>query len=513
MSIRWERLFGEPSSFAVRMAFLDDPDGGEAASPEMAASWGAFQIWVGDVNLCAHVDQGETLRSCHWYLLPLLEWFVGNWDPMLHEERHPSAVRPAANAAEAGRMASALSLGSSRFSDALATQEACFAWQQRHALRTAREGGIFPDVHLRRFRDEIEISWKSDCLAGAEDVGFMATTGAERLDLATVASVLHDMLDSASGRLYAQAPESRRCKSLVESVRALRQPQRSEERAAWLAGLGDDLEEVVKRWSGLRDRVGGLGSPSAVEAAFSRTGTSEIVLDGCMAPLLFGSASPTITEDDAVSLAVLLLESYEESPDDGLAHLVCDEPIDAAQPPWQQGYDLAEELLDELGSDFAASSKSLHAWLADRRVQVGETTLDDPDLRAVSFVSAHHAPRIVVNRSHWSARIPQARRFTLAHELCHLLHDRSAGTSLAVASGPWAPLSIEQRANAFAAWLLMPPDRLSSAMARIGEPTGTTEGLRALAAELEVSRPALLEHMGNLGFLNEEDRHRLRLEL
>ncbi len=178
-----------------------------------------------------------------------------------------------------------------------------------------------------------------------------------------------------------------------------------------------------------------------------------------------------------------------------------------------QGYDLAEELLDEVGIDVAASGTSFDAWLADWRIHVDEITLDDPELRAVSFVSAHHAPRIVLNQSHWSARIPQARRFTLAHELCHLLHDRSSATSLAVATGPWAPLSIEQRANAFAAWLLMPPDRLNSAIRWAEHPISTPEGVLAVAGELEVSKPALIEHLGNLGFLSEEDRHRLRLEL
>lgn len=42
-------------------------------------------------------------------------------------------------------------------------------------------------------------------------------------------------------------------------------------------------------------------------------------------------------------------------------------------------------------------------------------------------------------------------RFTLAHELCHLLIDRDSGSQLALVSGPWAPKAVEQRANAFAA--------------------------------------------------------------
>lgn len=45
---------------------------------------------------------------------------------------------------------------------------------------------------------------------------------------------------------------------------------------------------------------------------------------------------------------------------------------------------------------------------------------------------------------------------TLAHELCHLLVDRSKAAPLMIASTPWAPAEIERRANAFAAELLLP---------------------------------------------------------
>ena len=40
-------------------------------------------------NLCAHREDGEQVDSVHWYLLPLIEWFADNWNPLLHEERLP----------------------------------------------------------------------------------------------------------------------------------------------------------------------------------------------------------------------------------------------------------------------------------------------------------------------------------------------------------------------------------------------------------------------------------------
>lgn len=507
MSMRWERFAGDTSTFAVRLSFHRDPDDGEAATPEMAESWGAFQLWVRGRNLCAHIDQGEELRSCHWYLLPLLEWLSGNWDPLFHEERPPIGKSRIRTASEVSGIASASA--SAVDDDQIGRFEQQYDWKERHTLRAARQGGIYPDVRFRRFRDQVEVSWTTNPLPGAEDVEFMSPDGVEYLGPMSIAQPLYEILASASTRLHDRLPSSERYSALVESVESLRRFRRTEERAAWLAGLGNARQDFVTRWRDLRKRISRSGPSHAVEAVFGRKGSSELVLDGCLAPLLFGSTSPTISEDDAASLADLLLESYEKSPDDGLSHLVLDEPIDVTQPPWQHGYDLAEELLDEVGRDLATSSTNLRAWLADWRVQVRELSLDDSELRAAAFVSPHHAPHILLNQNHWSAHMPRALRFTLAHELCHLLHDRSVGASLAIASGPWAPLAIEQRANAFAAWLLMPPDRLRPAIARTPSAINTHAGITAVADELEVSRSALVRHLFNLGEITEEDQDEL----
>ena len=89
MTTRWESLEGSTDIFALKLAFSDDPDKGQGIDPETGASWGSFQIWVQGRNLCAHREEGVSIDSVHWYLLPLLEWFALNWDPLFHEERLP----------------------------------------------------------------------------------------------------------------------------------------------------------------------------------------------------------------------------------------------------------------------------------------------------------------------------------------------------------------------------------------------------------------------------------------
>ena len=157
MPTRWERLAGDTDVFAVKVAFMDDPDDGLGADEDQWRSWGAFQIWVRGANLCSHLEEGERVESVHWYLLPLLEWIACSWDPLLHEERLPCK-----NDAEDGWR----SLQANRFPSAAIgelQEEAWETWWQqwwsRHSIGAASEGGIFPDVVVRRCRDLVEISW------------------------------------------------------------------------------------------------------------------------------------------------------------------------------------------------------------------------------------------------------------------------------------------------------------------------------------------------------------------
>lgn len=530
MSIRWERFAGDTSSFAVRLAFHHDPDHGEAASPELAESWGAFQIWVRGVNLCAHVDGGETLQSSHWYLLPILEWLSANWDPLLHEERPPSVRKSALSATEMGGSSSlalafpfASSALSHRDDRALAHREKTallrraeeheehYEWNQRHALRAARDGGVVPDVRFRRLRDQVEVSWTSAHLAGAEDVDFLSHRGTEYMAPSTVGEPLFEVLAGAAKWLHERLPASERCQALIDSVAALRLAERINERTAWIAGLGTTRERVVAHWDHLRELGTSLGSRRAVEAVFGAQQSNGVVLDGsCEAALLFGSVSPTITSEDAEILAGLLLEEYEPSPVDGLAHLAADEPIDASMPPWRHGYELADELLDEISDERIGRRVDIEELLRGWSVRLSEVTLRDPDLRAVALVGTSHSPSIVLNSSYRWADSERARRFTLAHELCHLLHDRSQGVRVAMASGPWAPRAIEQRANAFAAWLLMPPEMLEDAISAAQNAIDTLEGVREVADVLDVSRATLVEHLHNRGYIDWEARHLLR---
>ena len=89
MARQREIMVGSRDRFAVKIAFLTDPDQGRAATTEHSISWGAIEIWANGHNLCRHVEQGESIDAAHWYMLPILQWLASNWDFLLHEERLP----------------------------------------------------------------------------------------------------------------------------------------------------------------------------------------------------------------------------------------------------------------------------------------------------------------------------------------------------------------------------------------------------------------------------------------
>jgi Zn-dependent peptidase ImmA (M78 family) len=512
MSVRWERFSGDTSTFAIKVAFHADPDGGRGADIDTAASWGAFQLWVDGVNLCTHVDQGETLQSAHWYLLPILEWLAESWDPLLHEERLPSSSSRFETAADLAAAVPSFLFTGDAASIGLANDERRFEWELRHSIRAAREGGILPDVRLRRFRDALEVSWNNTPLAGAAGAEFVATQGRSLQEPGQVAGALHEVLHASATWLQTQRPESTRVRELVSMVDQLSLPSRTEERTAWLAGLGAGRMQVVDHWRGVLSQARELASSAAFEGTFASASGSPLVLEGsCEAALLFGSASPTIEEHDALALARLLLDHYRPDAPDGLADLVSEEVPNPGIPPWEHGYDLAEAVLEEVGNELLGDQTDIEGFLRSRDISLNQIELSDRQVRAISFASPNHAPTIALNTSSRFFESLAARRFTLAHELCHLLFDRSRGARLAVASGPWAPKVIEQRANAFAAMLLMPPDLLATGISETEGALGSPEAVESLASRMGVGVVALLEHAHNMGLIDESARDDLRL--
>jgi IrrE N-terminal-like domain len=515
MSVNWEYFAGDTERFAVRVSLRPDPHDGIATEPALAASWGAIELWAGNRNLCAHIDQGETIQAVHWYLLPILEWTADVWDALFHEERLPLE-----NAADDA----ALALARTRFApptaseaDELRWEQRWFDWWSRHGLRAARDGGITPNLFIRRWRDSVELSWDSQRVpGGSERLSFMAPAGTLRLAPEEVAEPLFVATRACAEALASRSPGVAEFQALLARVDALSMPERRRLRVALLAGLAESVDRAQERWDHV---VAALqrGSTNA-RAAVLELEQSEVVVRGsCHAALLFGAVAPTISGRDVETLANLLLAQYQAAGEpEALASLVDDVPVESWARPWEQGYSLAEDLHDRLGDDFAPYLGRRTGWVdvealvAALNVDLTSVPLEDPQIRGVSIAGPQHRPTIATNPESVFGTASEVHRFTVAHELCHLLHDRIRGRKLAVASGPWAPRDVERRANAFAAYFLMPSHLVTRAVTESKHEISSIEGVEQVAQRLRVSRSALIEHLYNLNMVTIGDREVLR---
>jgi Zn-dependent peptidase ImmA (M78 family) len=506
-------LEGDTGRFAFGVAFQKDPDVGAGATREEALSWGGVQIWVEGQNLCAHREGDTIVEQAHWYLLPLFEWLSACWDHLLHEERLP--LRVAGDDSWNSLQATAKSPPAL---DETAEEIWDVEWQHwwlRHSLLACRQGGLFPDVMFRRWRDRVEISWGQPRLAGQPDYfRFLSGEGFARLPVAGVAEPIYSVLRQAADYLVSQVPDSERFTKLREALDSLKR-HGARKRLALLAGLGSTVDEQEKRWDEVFAQL--ATKPAAASAATSGIRQTDLFLEGsCQAALMFGSVAPTIDATDAVVLAGKLIDLYSpdsESPE--LLELVREEVIDDSRKrPWAQGYKLAEEILEDLslpgGSDEWVDVRQIYAQLG---ISVDDLPLNDRGIRAVSLAGPEHRPSTLLNPNHVTYQGEAGQRFTLAHELCHILFDRVYGASLAIASGPWAPSDIEARANAFAAMLLMPTELVRRLVPYLSQPVNSVAGAREVASKLHTSFKATLEHLKNLNFLSDEEHDRIEIEV
>ena len=511
MATLWERLAGDTSAFAIKIAFMDDPDEGQGAPADVSLSWGAFQIWVNGWNLCAHLEEGERVESAHWYLLPLLEWFVREWNPLLHEERLPCK---AADEAWTGLRETRFPPPALDEGEEAEWESSWHGWWSRHSIQAAREGGIFPDVFFRRFQDSIEVSWGDSRSQGVPNhVTFAQRPGAVRFEPTSVAEPLYEVLEGAAAHLSSVAPRSTRIADLKRAIRRLRARQQ-DSRVMWLAGLGVDEDTVRQGWSRFKRRIAAF-SRAQQNVLTATSGDSALVVEGsCHAALMFGTMAPNVTKSDVMVLAesLLRLTSPDGDPEPMARRCRADPIGNSPEPPWQQGYWLAEELHDDLDVCTDGEPVDVVAILERLEVDVAEAGLSDESIRGVAIAGPRHRSGIVWNRNNHFNADARGRRFTLAHELCHLLFDRSVGQRLAVASGPWALPSLEQRANAFAAMLLMPTETVRTVVAGMNEPIDSRQGVESVADRLETGFSATLWHLRNLGFVHDSSVQRIEAE-
>lgn len=216
---------------------------------------------------------------------------------------------------------------------------------------------------------------------------------------------------------------------------------------------------------------------------------------------MFGDLSPDISPDAAVTLLAEYLNAQADDVNENrLSNFVSDRPAWITVSPWDNGYSLALDVLDQVDPAPDAPNTRVESMLHSLDIRVRQVNLGEQGPRGVALAGSNLRPTILVNLDN-VRNSPRGIRFTLAHELCHILFDRSRAQTLAHSSTPWASPPVEQRANAFAAMLLMPPWRAK--LRDENDRKNLKEAVGRLADKLKVSRTALRQHLANIHEISE----------
>jgi hypothetical protein len=494
-SVAFKR-FGRPEVFAIDLRAMPDPDGDAQAPTASIRSWGQWRMWVRGLNLTEHTlteanGRAERRDAVTWYLAPLLRWIAANWTPLLHEERLPGLVRRAQNA-----RAAYVSMLTSRMDDT----EAFAPWQDwavRHSLRWAAEGGILPDVFMRRVGDDIEVTWGPRWQPGAQAGDFTMEAGTAHASVAAVSSALDGMLGWAR-----DVPQWAACdwfKAFLASMERRPTASDSDRCLSWYLDAAPTPGVLTGMYHRVRQQLANVRlSADAVVHHAVPTLAPAVAMFGALSPNMQESAIATLLAAvdglQGVANAPLLIDEMQE-----------DRPAWRSPHPWDDGYDLALTLLDDMEIDPSAAPVDLDGMLERLGVVRRGVHLSADGPLGVAIAGNGLCPAILVNEDNPINQSMPGRRFTEAHELCHLLFDRGQARSLAHSSTPWAPVCVEQRANAFAAMLLMPPQAIRRHWRRNGG-TVSLRSVQEVAATMRVGLRAAIQHFANLGEITDQER-------
>lgn len=459
---------------------------------------GDLRITVAN-RILTHSKRGDRQQKhVGWYLGPVIEWIASNWAVLLHEEDFAWQERSGAPAVVACHRALDQTIGAK---DAVGREsyKATQAWYLRHALRSAAEGGLFPDLFIRRLADDVELSWSSEPPTFAPDgFSFSVEPGQARLPVEDVAGPLFEALTWAASQPPELAEDDRpRWRSLAEKIEAIPSIDAATLDRAYVDERILEMVRISLERIGKLDLIGEDLTPE-------RPYISQL----SPAVAMFGGVSPNLSQQDVDLLCGLLAGRAHGGDSETLRNLVEANPSAPLGVPHEDGYSFAEEFLDTIGLPAANEWIDVRQIAADLGIDIQETKLETDTIRGVAIAGHDFKPAVLINLKSVFNLNENGKRYTLAHELCHILHDRSRARRVTHVSGPWVAPGIERRANAFAAYLLMPRELL----VRGWQPDFEVNRLafEGFANRLQVNETALIEHLYNLRLIDDLARERLR---
>jgi hypothetical protein len=360
-----------------------------------------------------------------------------------------------------------------------------YAWGQRHSLRACASGGIFPNVYIRGAGDKVEFSWGNANFSGyPNNLYFTVPSGTTLLSRNYVSPVLKDFVSAATRELSLKNSVSERINALETTISSI---ECSDEKyIEWMIpAVCEQHIKFSELLALIKERMPDMEFSSGIPAPV----------------LMFGSCSPNIQRID---IDKILNGIQITSAKDEFGDYASSIPFLSGEQPYMSGYSAAEDFLEKYphGGDFI----DIESILEHFSIKTMQENFLDGTIRGIALTGNKLAPTVSVNINNSHNRSDTGRRYTLAHEFCHLLHDRQYVSEVGIVSGPWAPMRVEQRADAFAAMLLMPIEYIKHLKGRTIEFADVQE----TATQLCVGKSALIEHLHNLGFMSMPERDALR---
>ena len=459
---------------------------------------GEIEIVVSGQNVTESIVQGDRQSCVKWYLSPVLDWLATNWVDLLHEEHFSWQERSSLPAAVACRRA--LDYWVSTFDrKGRETYRQVQSWYQRHALRSAALGGIFPDLFVRRCGDHAELSWTADPPPFShEGLVFQSGAGHVRLPVAELAKPLWRVLQWVK-ESPPNLPEEYRenWEALCRKIDELEQLDASAFHRAYVSQpvlqSAKDAFERIQRLNLFDDR---------------RSANEFFVEEFSPAVAMFGGLSSTLALPDIELLRDALASRFPGEDGRELSDLVRAREGLPLGTPYFDGDSFASDLLADLDQPGDADFVDVRAICNRLEIEVDEIEFVTDSIRGVALAGEGLSPKILVNLTHPYNGHDGGQRFTIGHELCHVLFDRSLARRITHVSGSWTSPGIEKRANAFAAYLLMPRELIMRHFAF--DAPNLADEIGRLAGVLHVNESPLIEHLYNLDLLDAVERDKLR---
>ncbi len=430
------KIFG--STHGLRFVFHKIPREG---NDPISATWGTMQLWIGKTLIWGHFEEKGRLVPFEWSWFEMLEFLADAWPYLQGEERTPVIFE------ELSDLKYLISTLHSRWetlsdNDIETEDELLQDFLTVHDLSRGIEGAWPEPVILLRQGNEM--------LAASSEKTWWLNYQETMHTLEELGNYIQTLLNgSQNGRAHLIMERWNNRNELSELKKTVISTGWSEERIENI--FPANAENFLPQLRAVARMTSGAMSDDSIKVILESLSTATY---------------------QAIQMPTELLTQVET-----ILH-------DYRLPFFEQGNKLANLVREFLNnpSDPVDVEELLTSWA----VRVVDLTFD-MTVDAVAVWESETQGAVFVNLEGHRSKFPTGRRFTLAHEIAHLLADRQGALPLAEVIGGQIYKPVEQRANAFAAEFLLPRQAVKIFLDKTPDDISLADVINTLTEKFKVS--------------------------